>query len=154
MPSLNEQELINTLAAWVGKLKDPYSKSKSNPIPAITLQSSSPNGWLEIKQINNDRLEVTCIHRVIEHSTDTELADIRRECAQFNTLMERVRLPVYMWEDREKSEFQLRWQETMLTRADLKYVQRFFEQSLYLANALQGRLGWALNTNQAQPVSH
>lgn len=153
MPSLNENELITALAAWVGKLKDPYTKTKYSQIPPIQLQSSSPNAWLEIKQINKDRLEVTCIHRVIEQSDENNLAEIRRECAQFNSLMERVRLPVYMWEDRKKSEFQLRWQETMLTRADLKYVQRFFEQSLYLANALQSRLGWALS-DQAQPVSH
>jgi hypothetical protein len=153
MPSLNEQELITALAAWVGKLKDPYSKARSAPIPPVTLQSSSPNAWLEIKQINKNRLEVTCIHRVIEQDDDNNLEEIRRECAQFNSLMERVRLPVYIWEDRDKSEFQLRWQETMLTQADLKYVQRFFEQSLYLANALQSRLGWALS-DQAQPVSH
>ena len=119
MPSLNEQELITALAAWVGKLKDPYSKARSAPIPPVTLQSSSPNAWLEIKQVNKDRLEVTCIHRVIEQDDDNNLEEIRRECAQFNSLMERVRLPVYIWEDRDKSEFQLRWQETMLTQADL-----------------------------------
>ena len=153
MPSLNEQELITALATWVGKLRDPYTKNRCAPIPPIQLQSSSPNAWLEIRQLNQDRLEVTCIHRVIEQIDDNNLAEIRRECVQFNSLMERVRLPVYMWEDRNKSEFQLRWQETMLTRADLKYVQRFFEQSLYLANALQGRLGWALSS-QSQPISH
>lgn len=153
MPSLNEQELITALAAWVGKLKDPYSKAKSGPIPLVTLQSCSPNAWLEIKQVDSNSLEVTCIHRVIEQDDDNNLDEIRRECAQFNSLMERVRLPVYIWEDQKKSEFQLRWQETMLTQADMKYVQRFFEQSLYLANALQSRLGWALS-DQAQPVCH
>jgi hypothetical protein len=153
MPSLNENELITALAAWVGKLRDPYTKNRCGQIPPIQLQSSSPNAWLEIRQLNQDRLEVTCIHRVIEQIDDNNLAEIRRECVQFNSLMERVRLPVYMWEDKNKSEFQLRWQETMLTQSDLKYVQRFFEQSLYLANALQSRLGWALS-DQAQPVSH
>jgi hypothetical protein len=153
MPSLNEKELLIALAAWVGKLKDPYSKVKAGPITPVTLQSSSPNAWLEIKQINRNRLEVTCIHRVIEQDDENDLEEIRRECEQFNSLMERVRLPVYMWEDRKKSEFQLRWQETMLTQADLKYVQRFFEQSLFLANALQSRLGWALK-GQTQPTAH
>lgn len=153
MPSLNEHELITALAVWIGKLKDPYSKTRSGQILPITLQSSSPNAWIEIKQINKERLEVTCIHRVIEQNDDNDLEEIRRECLHFNHLMERVRLPVYLWEDLKKSEFQLRWQETMLTQADLKYVQRFFEQSLYLANALQSRLGWALS-DQAQPVSH
>lgn len=153
MPSLNENELITALAAWVGKLKDPYTKINCGQIPPIQLQSSSPNAWLEIRRADKNRLDVTCIHRVVEQSDENNLAEIRRECIQFNSLMERVRLPVYVWEDRKKSEFQLRWQETMLTQADLKYVQRFFEQSLYLANALQSRLGWTLS-NQAQPLTH
>ena len=81
------------------------------------------------------------------------LDEIRKECAQFNSLMDQVRLPVYIWEDEQKEEFQLRWQETLFTKTDLNYIQRFFEQSLYLANALQSRLGWAL-PHQTQTLPH
>lgn len=151
MAALNDQELLNALAAWVGHLKCPYQKADKVGQPPVKLMSSSPNAWVEIKQVNQGKMEITCIHRVVEEDESCDLDEIRKECSQFNSLMERVRLPVYMWEDKSKSEFQLRWQETLLTQADLKYVQRFFEQSLYLANALQSRLGRALND---QPVHH
>jgi hypothetical protein len=153
MTSLNNQELLNALASWIGQLKCPYYKDEAVKKNPIKLMSSSPNAWLEIKEMDQGLMEITCIHRVIENDEHSNVHEIRKECLQFNSLMERVRLPVYMWEDKSKSEFQLRWQETLLTQADLKYVQRFFEQSLYLANALQSRLGWALS-NQAQPLTH
>jgi hypothetical protein len=153
MTALTDPELIKALAAWVGQLKSPYHEDKKLNKYPVKLMSSSPNAWLEIKQIGRDMMEITCIHRVIEQDECCDLEEIRHECKQFNSLMERVRLPAYMWEDRSKAEFQLRWQETLVTQADLKYVQRFFEQSLYLANALQSRLGWALNS-QPQPLSH
>lgn len=153
MTALNNQDLLNALANWVGQQKCPYREDKQVKYTAVKLISNSPNAWLEIKETGQGLMEVTCIHRVMEQDEHSDLEEIRKECTQFNALMERVRLPVYMWEDSNKSEFQLRWQETLLTHADLKYVQRFFEQSLYLANALQSRLGWALN-NQAQPTTH
>ena len=152
MTALNDPDLIKALAAWVGQLKSPYHEDKQVNKYPVKLMSSSPNAWLEIKQIDQGMMEITCIHRVMEQDEHSDLEGIRKECSQFNALMERVRLPAYMWEDSHKAEFQLRWQETLVTQADLKYVQRFFEQSLYLANALQSRLGWALN-NQAQPLS-
>lgn len=153
MTSLNNQDLLTALATWIGQLKCPYYKEAALENPPVKLMSSSPNAWLEIKEMSKGMMEITCIHRVIEQDENSDLEEIRKECTQFNALMERVRLPAYMWEDKNKSEFQLRWQETLLTQADLKYVQRFFEQSLYLANALQSRLGWAL-TNQAQHLTH
>lgn len=153
MSSLNDEELLNALATWIGQLKCPYYKDGVVKKMPVTLMSSSPNAWLEIKEMDQGLMEITCIHRVIERDEHSDVEEIRKECSQFNSLMERVRLPVYMWEDTNKAEFQLRWQETLLTRADLKYVQRFFEQSLYLANALQSRLGWALS-NQTQPLAH
>ena len=153
MTSLRNQDLITALASWVGQMKCPYHKDNKVNHTAVKLMSNSPNAWMEIKEINQGLMEVTCIHRVIEQDENSNLEEIRKECVQFNSLMERVRLPAYMWEDSEKAEFQLRWQETLLTHADLKHVQRFFEQSLYLANALQSRLGWALNS-QTQPLTH
>jgi len=153
MTVLQEPELMKALAKWVGQLKCPYREDKPMKQESIKLMSSSPNAWLEIRQSAQGTMEVTCIHRIIEKHELSNLREIRKECEQFNSLMERVRLPAYMWEDRSKAEFQLRWQETLMTQADLKYVSRFFEQSLYLANALQGRLGWALS-NQPQPVCH
>ncbi|MCE2744938.1 MAG: hypothetical protein LW710_03410 [Burkholderiales bacterium] len=153
MTALTDPELIKALAAWVGQLKSPYHEDKKLNQYPVKLMSSSPNAWLEIKQIGKGMMEITCIHRVIEQDEYCDLEEVRQECKQFNSLMDRVRLPAYMWEDRSKAEFQLRWQETLVTQADLKYVQRFFEQSLYLANALQSRLGWALNS-QPQPLTH
>ena len=153
MTSLNNQDLLNALATWIGQLKCPYYKDETLKNLSVKLMSNSPNAWLEIKEVNEGMMEITCIHRVIKQDENSDLDGIRKECKQFNSLMERVRLPAYMWEDKQKSEFQLRWQETLLTQADLQYVQRFFEQSLYLANALQSRLGWALN-GQSQPLTH
>lgn len=153
MVALHNPDLIKALAAWVDELKSPYRKDyKLNNCP-VKLMSSSPNAWVEIKQTDRGMMEVTCIHRVIEQDESSDLDEIRKECAQFNSLMECVRLPVYVWEDEEKEEFQLRWQETLFTQTDLNYIQRFFEQSLYLANALQSRLGWAL-LNQTQTLPH
>lgn len=153
MTALNNQDLLNALANWVGQQKCPYREDKQVKQTSVKLVSNSPNAWLEIKETNKGLIEVTCIHRIMEKCEHSNLEEIRKECTQFNALMERVRLPVYMWEDSDKSEFQLRWQETLLTHADLKYAERFFEQSLYLANALQSRLGWAL-IDHAQPISH
>lgn len=153
MTSLNDQELLNTLATWIGQLKSPYYKDEAVKKTPIKLMSNAPNAWLEIKEMDQGFMEITCIHRIIENDDYSDVNEIRKECLQFNSLMERVRLPVYVWEDKSKAEFQLRWQETLRTQADLKYVQRFFEQSLYLANALQSRLGWALS-NQTQPLAH
>lgn len=153
MTTLDNQDLLNALANWVGQQKCPYREDKQVKQLTVKLISNSPNAWLEIKETEKGLMEVTCIHRVIEQDEHCDIERIRKECTQFNALMERVRLPAYLWEDNDKSEFQLRWQETLLTRADLKYVQRFFEQSLYLANALQSRLGWAL-PNQSQPLTH
>lgn len=153
MTALHDPELIKALATWVGKLKNPYHEEKQLNSYPVKLMTSSPNAWLEIKEVEQGKMEITCIHRVMNQDENSDLEEIRKECTQFNSLMERVRLPVYMWEDKKKSEFQLRWQETLLTQADLKYVQRFFEQSLYLANALQSRLGWAL-VNQTQTLPH
>ncbi len=106
--------------------------------------SNSPNAWVEIKQTNNGMMEITCIHRIIEQSEHVDIEEIREECEQFNSLMERVRMPVFVWEDKNRNEFQLHWQETLCREAELNYIQRSFEQSLCMANALQGRLGWAL----------
>jgi hypothetical protein len=153
MAALHNPELIKALAAWVGELKNPYHEDyKLNNRP-VKLMSSSPNAWVEIKQTNQGMMEVTCIHRVIEQDENSDLDEIRKECTQFNSLMDQVRLPVYIWEDEQKEEFQLRWQETLFTKTDLNYIQRFFEQSLYLANAFQSRLGWAL-PHQTQALSH
>ncbi|MBU0782663.1 MAG: hypothetical protein KJ798_10385 [Gammaproteobacteria bacterium] len=153
MAALHNPDLIKALAAWVGELKSPYHEEyKLNKCP-VKLMSSSPNAWVEIKQTDRGMMEVTCIHRVIAQDENNDLDEIRKECAQFNSLMERVRLPVYVWEDEQKEEFQLRWQETLFTQTDLNYIQRFFEQSLYLANALQSRLGWAL-PHQTQTLPH
>lgn len=153
MTKLNNQDLLNALANWVGQQKCPYRGNEQLGRTEVKLISNSPNAWLEIRETTLGLMEVTCIHRLLDHKELNNLDEIRRECSQFNVLMERVRLPVYMWEDKNKLEFQLRWQETLLNHADLKYVQRFFEQSLYLANSLQSRLGWALD-NQAQPTTH
>lgn len=153
MTALHDPELIKALTAWVVKLKDPYQDEKKLDTYPVKLMSSSPNAWLEIKQINQTMMEITCIHRMIEQDEINDIEEVRMECVQFNSLMEKIRLPAYMWEDHQKAEFQLRWQETLVREADLNYVQRFFEQSLYLANALQNRLCWALG-NQAQLLQH
>lgn len=153
MAALHNPDLIKALAAWVGELKSPYHEDyKVNNRP-VKLMSSSPNAWVEIKQTDQGMMEVTCIHRVIEQDENSDLDEIRKECTQFNSLMDQVRLPVYIWEDEQKEEFQLRWQETLFTKTDLNYIQRFFEQSLYLANAFQSRLGWAL-PHQTQTLPH
>jgi hypothetical protein len=153
MVALNDKVLLNALAIWVGQLKCPYRQETKASNEPVRLISNSPNAWLEIRQMERGMMEITCIHRVIEQDEYFDLDEIRRECEQFNSLMERVRLPVFIWEDKINSEFQLRWQQTLLEKTDLEYVQRFFEQSLYLANALQSRLGWALN-NRSHPLSH
>ena len=144
MTALHNPDLLKALATWVGKLKCPYqeqNKPKNNP---VKLMSSSPNAWVEIKQTDRGMMQITCIHRIIEQSEHIDMEEVRDECEQFNSLMERVRMPVFVWEDKKRNEFQLHWQETLFTQAELNYIQRSFEQSLCLANSLQSRLGWAL----------
>ncbi len=119
----------------------------------MKLLSNSPNAWIEFNSTESNLLEVHCIHRLTEPPGTLNKHETQRESRQFNTLMERVRLPVFMWEDKTQGEWQLRWQERIETPASAKQIKQLFEQSLNLANALENRLGWSLR-NQPARVTH
>lgn len=96
-------------------------------------------------------MEVTCIHRMMLIQ-DKPSSKVRYGFQQFNQLMEQVQLPVLVWENSTQKEFQLRWQEILNTQADLGYVQQLLEQSMFLASALETRLGLLTPQHAQAPV--
>ncbi|HEX4880320.1 MAG TPA: hypothetical protein VFV39_10780 [Limnobacter sp.] len=152
MTGLSEQEILKALASWVHQQKSPYT-SKTKAHSGLVLPSRLPDAWLEFRTVGENGIEVNSIHTLLTIHDQEDLPKIRLELDQFNKLMERVKLPVFVWEDRKRGHFQLRWQEVMYTPLETALVQRFFEQALYLANALQSRLGWAVKS-LPKPLAH
>ncbi|WP_370264268.1 hypothetical protein [Limnobacter sp.] len=147
MTGLSEQDIIKALASWVHQQKCPYtSRSKQGMVVATNL----PNAWIEFKSIGQSAFQVSSIHTVLAAVGLDDLANVRHEVMQFNKLMERVKLPVFVWEDKKLGQFQLHWQETVYSPLETRLIQSLFEQSLYLANALKGRLTWALKSLPTQ----
>ena len=151
MSSFSEKELLNALAQWVGKMKTPYSNLNDGHSGAacITLATNSPGARVEVKTLGNYSMEFCCIHNLFDNQEINDIIELRQECHQFNSLMETVRIPAYIWENEHTGSFELRWQEALNTYADLALAQRIFDQSLYLANTLDARLGWKQGSHYA-----
>lgn len=150
MTTINDQDLHHALCKWMGLIKNPYLAQHKAKGHSMKLLSNSPNAWIEFNSAMTGTLEIHCIHRLIEPLHAVNKHEAAKESQQFNSLMERVRLPVFMWEDKTRGEWQLRWQERIETIASAKQVKQLFDQSLYLANALQSRLGWSLGSRPTE----
>lgn len=153
MTALNDQDLHQALCKWMGIIKNPYIPQQKMNVQSMKLPSNSPNAWIEFSSAGTGTLEIHCIHRLLEPLDAINKHEATKESQQFNSLMERVRLPVLMWEDKTTGTWQLRWQERIETETSAQQIKQLFEQSLYLANALQSRLGWSLG-NQPTGTTH
>lgn len=145
--------LLKALARWVGKTQCPYADPLELKAHAMTLHSNCAYSWLEFKMTGNNAVELTCVHTLFQNTMPEDIDEVRHEVRQFNQLMETVMLPVIVWENPANNQFQLLWQEHIHQKTDLPFVQRLFEQSMFMANALEGRMGWAVN-NMTRPMQH
>lgn len=153
MNGLDEQVLLKALARWVGKTQCPYTNPSDLNEHAMTLHSNCTHSWLEFKMAGKNAVELTCVHTLFQNTKPTELGEVRHEIQQFNQLMETVMLPVIVWENPANNQFQLLWQEHIQQQTELPLVQRMFEQSMFMANALESRMGWAVNS-VVRPMHH
>lgn len=155
MHHLLEKDLLNTLAQWVNRLRNPYETSNPSQETSITLRPGSfPDSTLHISTGPSQTLSLTIVHPLACLEEEDQLRAFRKESKQFNLIMEQVRLPVYVWENKSDNRFELRWEEKLANRTELEVLSTLFKQSLYLSNVLSSRLGWGLAQKSIPKTLH
>jgi len=143
MHHLLEKDLLNTLSRWLDQLKNPYHAQTPHQQASIELRPGSfPNSTMQITLNSNQSLKLSFIHPLDCVPAVGGISAFRKECRQFNTLMEHINLPAYVWENKNDQRFELRWEETVIGITELRVLSGLFKQSLYLSNALSSQLGW------------
>lgn len=143
MHHLLEKDLLNTLSRWLDQIKNPYHPQTPHQKASIVLRPGSfPNSAMQIVLNSDQSLKLSFIHPLDCLPEVGGLSAFRKECRQFNTLMEQIKLPAYVWENESKQRFELRWEETVGGITELRVLSGLFKQSLYLSNALSTQLGW------------
>lgn len=145
MITISEKELLTTLAKWIDLQKSPFlteaqRSSKDN------LVRLSPNGHpgsrVEVNLEKNGLMRFSCVHALFNHEDLKSVVEVRRESQQFNVLMERVKLPTYVWENKKEKRFELRWEESLNGPTEMQVLKTIFQQSLFLSSTLNAQLAW------------
>lgn len=157
MMQINERELNSTVLQLINKIKNPYYLE--NPVSDTTVlkvATGMPDSALEFDVENNRKqLLVNCVHVLVETVDAQESNQVRQEALQFNQLMEKVMLPVVMWENQKTNQFQLRWQERFsVEEKHSEQLWQTFSQSLNLALAVRSKLERLLSNNRPKPTFH
>ncbi|MDH4394854.1 MAG: hypothetical protein QE278_04165 [Limnobacter sp.] len=153
MQNWTEDQVRQILAGWLNVVKSPYY----NPTANSTIANAGQPNIYEIKGITDvagiqsrvvlqqnapDLLEVDIIHCMSVMDGLHSNREVKREFAQFNKLMEAVKLPTYVWLNESNQQFELHWQERLGSRAELMLIKQLFNQSFQLAYCLSTKLDW------------
>lgn len=145
MRNWTDEQFRQVLAAWLNVVKSPYFEAKDSQ-KSYEIQGGSNLDGIHSRillQENDPQLvEVEIIHtlhnlgRLVEHS------QVHHDIAQFNTLMENVKLPTFVWFNAEGRCFELHWQERLGKQAELMFIKQLYTQSFQLAYCLSNKLAW------------
>lgn len=153
MNGLADHEILKMLAQWVSTHKNPYT-STAKPLERVTITALSADSWVDVVAQGQGRsATLACVHRLIKDVPEAHLSALRHEVKRFNELMERVNLPVMVWEHRDAGEFQLLWQEPMRHATDVAQIRTAYEQSMNICHALLSRLSLKIPLGAAQGYS-
>jgi hypothetical protein len=155
MQNWTEDQVRQILAGWLNAVKSPYYNSAPHSITNSAL-SSQPRIYeikgiadvagiqsrVVLQQNSPDLLEVDIIHCMSGMNGLHSNREVKREFAQFNKLMEAVKLPTYVWLNESNQQFELHWQERLGCRAELMLIKQLFTQSFQLAYCLCTKLDW------------
>lgn len=153
MQNWTEDQVRQILAGWLNVVRSPsYTTSANEAAPnSDHIQSYEIKGIEEVAGIQSkvvlqqsapDFLEVDIIHRMGGMRGLDASREVKQEFAQFNKLMESVKLPTYVWLNESSQQFELHWQERLGTRAELMLIKQLFNQSFQLAYCLSTKLAW------------
>jgi hypothetical protein len=154
MMQINERELNTTVLQLISQIKNPYLQNPVIEPTVLKITTGLPDSQLEFEQSSKKHLLVNCVHTLIETFDAQETAEVREEANQFNQLMEKVMLPVVMWENKKTNQFQLRWQERFALDKNPSQLWQTFSQSLSLALAVRSKLERLLSNNRPKPTLH
>jgi hypothetical protein len=153
MQNWTEDQVRQILAGWLNVVKSPYY----NATTQSTIANANQPHIYEIKGIADvagiqsrvllqqnspDLLEVDIIHCMNGMDGLHTSREVKHEFAQFNKLMEAVKLPTYVWLNESNQQFELHWQERLGSRAELMLIKQLFTQSFQLAYCLCTKLDW------------
>lgn len=153
MQDWTEDQVRQILAGWLNVVKSPSYTTCANPSIPNTDQTQSYEikgiedvagiqSRVVLQQNASDLLEVDIIHRMSGMSGLDASREVKQEFAQFNKLMEAVKLPTYVWLNESSQQFELHWQERLGSRAELMLIKQLFNQSFQLAYCLSTKLAW------------
>lgn len=165
MQNWTEDQVRQILAGWLNVVKSPYYQNSTNTgtnagtntSTGTSIASPNQSQIYEIKGIADvagiqsrvvlqqntpELLEVDIVHCMSGMSGLHGHQDVKQEFAQFNKLMEAVKLPTYVWLNESTQQFELHWQERLGSRAELMLIKQLFTQSFQLAYCLSTKLAW------------
>lgn len=153
MQNWTEDQVRQILAGWLNVVKSPYYNTSTNPSITHANQSqiyeikgiadvAGIQSRVLLQQNSPDLLEVDIIHSMTGMHSLHKSREVKQEFAQFNKLMEAVKLPTYVWLNETNQQFELHWQERLGSRAELMLIKQLFTQSFQLAYCLSTKLDW------------
>ncbi len=143
MHYLSDQELVSVLANFILRSKSPYTRLADYDHTTLVSWSAGKlglNSKVDIVSINSKCLTVDCIHDLLHLPNLTTHLGARQEVKQFNSMMEKVSLPVFLWINPSNDVLELHWQENIKNSLDMKLAEKMFSQSKIMRDSMQKRL--------------
>ena len=147
MQYLSNREVVSALARLMIKAKSPYTKLTQHDRVKVLGWGNGNEGLhskIEIVRLTRQGMELDCIQDVLHIPSKFSSKKVQSEILQFNELMSRIQMPVFMWHNTEREALELHWQERLDDLSDMVLVHRMFEQGTLLRNSMEKklRLNW------------
>lgn len=143
MQYLSDQELVSVLSNFILRSKSPYTRLadyEQTTLISWNIDTHGLNSRVDIVEIASKCLTVDCVHDLFHLPNLAAHLEIQQEISQFNAMMEKISLPVFLWMNQDSEILELHWQESIRSGHDMKLAEKMFQQSKVMRDSMEKRL--------------